>query len=39
VIFRVCDEGEIAGFRVLDAGYAADFEVAIAFQPALQPFS
>jgi hypothetical protein len=35
----VCDEGEIARLRLLDAGDARDVDLAIAFQPALQPFS
>ena len=39
VIFRVGDEREIAGLRLLDAGDAADLDVAVAFEAAVQPFS
>ena len=39
MVFRIGDEGEIASLGVLDAGDAADIDLAIAFQPAIQPFS
>ena len=39
VIFRIGDEREIARLCVLDAGDAANLDVAVAFQPAFQPFS
>ena len=39
MIFRIGDEGEIARLGVLDAGDAADLDVAVAFEPAVQPFS
>ena len=39
VIFRIGNKGEIASLCVLDAGDTADVDLAVAFQPAIQPFS
>jgi hypothetical protein len=39
VIFRIGDKGQIASLRLLNAGHATNLELAVAFQPAFQPFS
>ena len=39
LIFRVGDEGQIAGGRVLQTGDAHDLEIAVTFETTLEPFS
>ena len=36
-VLRIGEEREIAGARLLDAGDARDVDVAVAFEPALEP--
>ncbi len=37
LVFRIGEEGDVAGLGILDAGHARDLDLAVAFEPALQP--